>query len=219
NSGWYAWVWLAGGSRGRFFTRQDHARCALKVKPGNVYRVSFYYRASRPDRTCPFNANPTAPPCPIGGQATAASTLDGTGEELPFGYTGDDERMFTATDLTVPSGPGAAAADGAKYELIYAWRKPNGTYSAANDGYWMPFNVVLEQDLPLDPGTAWRPVSFTLPSAPNSTGTTTFSADSLSFGIQLTRGSATGRVALDVDSFAYCRVTNDSTDPVPACGP
>ncbi|MFZ5893029.1 MAG: hypothetical protein ACOY0T_18355 [Myxococcota bacterium] len=145
--------------------------------------------------------------------------MDGTGEELPFGYTGDDERMFTATDPAASSGLSAAAADGAEYNLIYAWRKPNGTYSSANDGYWMPFNPVPSLQLPILPTTVWQQVAFTLPATPNNTGSDLFFADSLSFGVQLTRGSATGRVALDVDSFAYCRVTNDSTDSVPACSP
>ena len=195
-----------------------------------MYRVSFYYRASRADRTCPFNASPTSAPCPFpftpgAPGAPAALPAGAPADDLPFGYTGDDEQEFQST-ATPPGGAQAAATAATPlYQLIYAWRKPNGTFSAANDGYWKPFAAItwLQGDPVIEhilPDSSWREFRYTLAPTPNNGASpNNFVADSLSFGVQLGRNGALGRVAIDVDNFSYCRVSNDPSDPVVACLP
>ncbi len=198
---WYAWSWLeAGSTRGRFHTRLDYARCALAAKAGNTYKIRFYYRRPGDTRACPFKDSPTSPPCPLSGALALGPS------SLPFGY--DAEPIFEPD--TSPSVSLAASAP--VFRMIYAWRRPHANFSAANDGYWGTFKVILTE-LQLNLATNWTLAEATTEAAPAG-------MNALSFGLQTDRMGATGRVQADLDDFSYCRCSGPAETPscVPACG-
>ena len=242
-SRYYAWLWLTGKSPtedGYLITRQDHARCALRVSPGNSYKVSFSYRKPDPARTCPFRDNPTARPCPLPGTgltATSATAEEGDAGALgpydfPFGAQGSDYEEFRVGEDVLDGGaaglavgaPGLADDGGVDgglvpiYRLLYSFRRPQASGSMVKDGHWLEFRRTNFTPLQA-PTSTWRRIDFIVPV--DDAGlpiAVSAGIDSLSFGVELARNRATGQVGLDVDELSYCRLTNNNdADTVPAC--
>ncbi|TPV92562.1 MAG: hypothetical protein B7733_25085 [Myxococcales bacterium FL481] len=171
---WYGWMLVVNGATtSRLLTRTDTGGCSPVVKPGNQYRLSFYYRRPSAPRSCGYFDDDTSRPCPLN-------------------YTTE-----------------APTGEPPKYHLAYAFRRPVGFegHDVDHDGYWGGFSRVNIAS----PTPDWQLAEAIVDVPP--------SVNAIAFGPDILHYEASGRVAMDVDDVSYCRVTDDPTDPVPACDP